>query len=468
MKTQMIFIIAVLLSCWAQAQQTVYNKGNLNIAKQAQVMIAGNFVNAGTATLENNGKMNLKKDFTNSGSFVSDSGLTEFTGSTQQQITGSSTFYNLRLNNTSTGIILNSSINISHGLTMDDGDLDLNGSNIELGPLATIYNETNAKRIFGNSGTITTTRNLNAPTKLNIGGMGVLLTTAANLGITTITRGHASQINGSDYSVQRYFDISPTNNASLDAKLKFTYFDNELSGLTESDMVMWRSADAGVSWAVMALDSADYSENYAIKSGIGSFSRWTISGLPWGPLAVDLLQFNANCNDGQMNISWNVASETNNSHFTLARSLDGSSFEQIAIIPGAGNGAYHEYSFIDDGAQNAGTVYYRLQQTDFDGSEKTFPAINAETCQSNSLTTQIHIYPNPFTEMIYVYLVMPHAGSVTMDIYDASSKLIRTRVLDCIAGTNEFGVGLQDLAKGKYHINISQGILLNSTIIMKN
>jgi len=261
MKTLMIYCSFMLLAYCATAQQTLYNQGNLSLASAGQMLIVGDFINANTATTRNNGKMNLKKNYSNAGTFISDSGLVEFTGSILQQITGSSTFYNLRLNNTSTGMLLNNSISITNRITMDDGDLDLNGSTITLGPLATIYNESNDKRIFGNSGTITTTRNLNAPSQLNIGGMGVLLTTLADLGSTTVTRGHASQINGTDYSVQRYFDISPTNNADLDAKLKFTYFDNELAGITESDMVMWRSADGGGTCAVLGLDSADYSAN---------------------------------------------------------------------------------------------------------------------------------------------------------------------------------------------------------------
>ncbi len=468
MKTLILSCCIILLCIEVQAQQSVYNSGNLTIASNASMMVTGDLVNTSTASLRNNGTLNLKSNLSNTGTFASDSGLTEFIGTALQQITGSTAFYNLHINNSSTGIMLNNSISVAHDLNMEDGNVDLNGSNITLGTLATLLNETNDKRIFGSSGVITTTRSLNAPNKLNVGGMGAILTTSANLGSTTVSRGHSIQMNGSDFSVQRYFDITPTNNSALDARLRFSYFDNELAGMTESDMVMWRSTDGGSTWSILSIDSADYSANYVVKSGIPAFSRWTINGQNWGGLPVELLHFTADCEQGNRQLSWAVASETNNSYFTVARSADGISYQNISTIQGAGNGGYHEYQYIDAEVLPLSTVYYRLQQTDNDGVQKTFPAVSSSSCSNETTTTQILIYPNPFTEIIYVRLEAKEAGTILLGIYDGEAKLLRSQPLECAVGMNVFAVDLQHLAKGEYHVTISQGSTVTSTMIMKN
>lgn len=67
------------------------------------------------------------------------------------------------------------------------------------------------------------------------------------------------------------------------------------------------------------------------------------------------------------NVTWSTATETNNDYFTIERSADGSNFTSIGMVDGAGNSSSSiDYSYIDD-APLAGTSYYRLKQTDYDG-----------------------------------------------------------------------------------------------------
>ncbi|MCB0850837.1 MAG: hypothetical protein KDD63_01235, partial [Bacteroidetes bacterium] len=81
-------------------------------------------------------------------------------------------------------------IEVDHNLTMQAGTINLNGQTLDLGDTGEIVGESNTNRIFGTSGKIQAIRDLNAPAGANIAGMGVAITSGANLGMTTIERSH--------------------------------------------------------------------------------------------------------------------------------------------------------------------------------------------------------------------------------------------------------------------------------------
>lgn len=86
--------------------------------------IAGNFtLNSGVtyAGNTNNPAVNLGGDFSNSGTFTSGSGLFTFNGSVAQTLTGATTFTNLRVNNSSTGLTINNNVTVGTLLTLTAG-----------------------------------------------------------------------------------------------------------------------------------------------------------------------------------------------------------------------------------------------------------------------------------------------------------------------------------------------------------
>jgi hypothetical protein len=453
---KIILILAIIGLAWPISAQLAFNNfGNLYISNSAILQAGGNFTNSGTGSLTGNGTFNLKGNFTNNGAYSSASGEVEMNGSTLQQITGNTTFYKLKINNSSSGARLNSTITISNTIDMTNGDLDLNGSNINLGTTATIVNESNEKRIFGNTGVITTTRNINAPSNLNVGGMGIIITTNANLGSTVIERGHQVQGDGWNNSIQRYYNISPTNNTSLDANLKFMYFENELNGVPEVDMVFWRSVDNGNTWTVLATDSANYTVNYAVKSGIESFSRWTLSSSVVNPLPIELLEFSAQCESDHIKIKWSVASELNNQYYLVERSTDDEHYTEIARVNGVGNtSSQQDYFVMDLSNANNLPAYYRLKQVDFNGQTKEFGAVLSEECDGEENAINVELYPNPFTEYIQISMSAAPIGDISLQVFDGQSNLVKSEILNIIPGTNNFTINLHELASGEYYVSL--------------
>lgn len=93
------------------------------------------------------------------------------------------------------------------------------------------------------------------------------------------------------------------------------------------------------------------------------------------PLPIELVSFTGEAIMGQSHLYWRTASERNNDHFRVLRSVDLHNWEEIARIPGAGSSqAVHDYRAVDD-APMAGTNYYTLVQVDLDGTGSGTPVV---------------------------------------------------------------------------------------------
>ncbi len=155
------------------------------------------------------------------------------------------------------------------GNLITESNINLNGQTISLGTSAYLIEDEG--RIYGSSGQIQTTRNLSNIDE-NVAGLGAEITTSANMGSTTITRTHAA--NSSPASIERRYNIVPTNNSGLNATLVFHYDDNELNGLTASSLELYRSTNNGTNWTDMN-GSVNTFHNTITLSGIDAFSLWT-------------------------------------------------------------------------------------------------------------------------------------------------------------------------------------------------
>ncbi len=111
-------------------------------------------------------------------------------------------------------------------------------------------------------------------------------------------------------------------------------------------------------------------------------------------LPVTLLTFEAFRVEDGVEVSWATATEENNEYFTIERSIDGRLFERIATIEGAGNSnsELHYTHFDPITADFNGFVYYRLTQTDYDGTSETFDIV---AVRMEIVEVDPSVYPNP-------------------------------------------------------------------------
>jgi hypothetical protein len=85
-------------------------------------------------------------------------------------------------------------------------------------------------------------------------------------------------------------------------------------------------------------------------------------------LPIQLIEFAASENNSFINISWATAAEFNNAYFTVERSANGLNWEELKIVNSHGNSSTVQHYETKDEKPISGISYYRLKQTDFNGS----------------------------------------------------------------------------------------------------
>lgn len=167
-------------------------------------------------------------------------------------------------------------------------------------------------------------------------------------------------------------------------------------------------------------------------------------------LPIELLSFSAkNIDDREVLLEWSTASETNNDFFTLERTLDGENFEIIGTVNGAGNSTSTlNYSFVDDNPYS-GISYYRLKQTDFDGSF-AFSELEAVEIQSDDRFNLNAVYASDGgVRLIYT----SENPFLFVEVYDMTGQLVHKKRIE-----NDGNTLLHpNIARGIYLLRLSNG-----------
>ncbi len=349
-------------------------------------------------------------------------------------------------------------------LSIPSGHLDLNGNTLTLDPAATL-SETAGNTVIGTSGVITTTRSLNAPAGTDIGGLGISITSAADLGSTVISRGHAAQAGGGNNSIKRYYDVTPTNNTGLNATLAFHYDDSEFNGIPENRFQMFKSTDGGASWSGVAC-TVFMTDNIITVDGQNDLSRWTVGDFN-APLPIQLSSFTATMLDRGVRLDWMTISELNNYGFHVQRRSNSESpWRRISasLIPGNGTtNTPHRYSFVDT-APSSRTTQYRLEQIDLDGTIHFTEPIEIVGATSVVETAPREFglkqnYPNPFNPSTEVKFSVENTARTTLEVFNLLGERVAT-VFDEIAEAGRYyqvRLDAANLSSGTYLYRLQSG-----------
>lgn len=378
-----------------------------------------------------------------------------FTGTQNNTISGTSMPLFDILDIAKTGsakISLNRNISIGSSVNFTSGLIDLNANNILLQPAAQLTGESETSRITGTtSGYVEITNTLNIPSSQNPGNLGAIISSSQNLGSTLIRRGHQSQVNGvgAGNSVFRYYDIVPANNTGLNATLRFSYFDAELNGLTESNLQLWKSSN-NINWTNQGFTTRDLVTNYVEKTGIPDFSRWTLS-TPGNALPLVWGSFNTKCVNNRVTISWKTLQEFNTSSFIIQGGNNGNDWTTIFTLPAAGQSNNPvDYNYTDQ--QNV-SAFYRVVQFDLDG-RKTLSPVLRSSCGEKEF---FNIYPNPVTENKVIVAIYASAidKEVWLRVIDSKGALLKIQKEALRPGMNQLIMNLDLLPGGSYNLAVN-------------
>ncbi len=156
--------------------------------------------------------------------------------------------------------------------------------------------------------------------------------------------------------------------------------------------------------------------------GINNQSVNTTVNYP-NPLPTELISFKGTKTHQNVDLFWSTASERNNDYFTLENSIDGINFVQIDKVKGAGTTTdLQDYSYPNVILEN-GLNYFRLSQTDFDGTIKHLQIIAIEGNKSSSIYT---LYPNPTKDRIITIDLEKSSNEHTYTVYSIYGQKLKS------------------------------------------
>ncbi len=180
----------------------------------------------------------------------------------------------------------------------------------------------------------------------------------------------------------------------------------------------------------------------------GPFTLASTIALPGNPLPVELLSFTGIKKNKTVELKWMTASELNNDYFTLQKSSNNFTYAELVKIKGSGTTNYSNAYYYTDLNPHQGFNFYKLFQTDFDGSvfEKGTVAVKFEASQP-----EIQITPDQSNQQILISFGDDQQKTAYIDIIDVTGKCVMTR---SVTGGSHVHLKTDNLANGVYIIRI--------------
>jgi hypothetical protein len=461
------------------------------------------YIGVGVTLNLSNDSMNIAQDLINQGTTAASTGTVNFTGSTNSIISGSANtqLYNMRVNKSAGATLtLQQPVVVTNILNMVQGNVFTSSTNLltlgttSAAPGNLTYNAGTIvgpfKRYFANiasTGTAglfpvgTAVYNRYADFSFGSGpGVDQFLTVEYKTGAPMqggipLYNGLPLMASGSmiqNYSADGYWSVIPTNNdytaPITGVPYDLSLFANSLTGM-QSPQVCRIIKSAGsnnagqhhVAWQACGthtpINGAANPQAFLITSTATQGFSWFNIGTPNSQaLPVELLSFNGDCNEGQVNLSWQTATEHNSDYFEVEKSRDGMNWQVLTSVNAAGNSTQLlNYEATDAHAMEVNN-YYRLTQVDIDGTKETFNVINIRC--DRRLHSYFSAYPNPSTGSFQVILNDKNfVGSGILIVKDTKGTELLNRMIEVKPGINMFSVTELNLAPGVYYIQIVNG-----------
>ena len=169
--------------------------------------------------------------------------------------------------------------------------------------------------------------------------------------------------------------------------------------------------------------------------------------------AIELLSFEGEVTEAGNLISWTTATETNSSHFTVQRSIDGNNFRSIKETTAKGNNTIQDYKFLDSEATE-GVYFYRLLETDKDGATN----IVSSVIRLENKTTHfevISVGPVPVSDYLNIDYVSNQTEEIQYEIYDITGQLLTSEMIQANEGENEIKINLSNYPAGTYFLKLN-------------
>ena len=178
-------------------------------------------------------------------------------------------------------------------------------------------------------------------------------------------------------------------------------------------------------------------------------------------LPVNISSFGVYADKNRVRLQWTTATETNNDHFDIERSTNGSLFTKIATVKGNGTSAQsHTYQAWDDNPFN-GINFYRIKQVDADGKYSISDIRSLRMVLQNY---SVKVYPNPVRSDINFTLQNYSGREITATLMNVSGKIIHKEVIQVNQSADSYKLNLKQRPSAGLYILQLKGEGLSESI----
>lgn len=171
-------------------------------------------------------------------------------------------------------------------------------------------------------------------------------------------------------------------------------------------------------------------------------------------LPIELIDFKGFCNENFNNLIWETATEHNNAFFTIEKANADGQFAELTTVQGMINSTeYVDYSF-QDYSVNRGISYYRLSQTDLDGTTRQLKTISVDnSCNKENEITANY---NQENNVLNIYYSFPKSEELNVQLINSTGQAIASENVKFDANDNKVDVFLKEnLATGVYFVKLT-------------
>src|SRR5690606_13231670 len=123
-----------------------------------------------------------------------------------------------------------------------------------------------------------------------------------------------------------------------------------------------------------------------------------------------------------------------NDFFTIEKSENGIDYRELKTIPGSGNSNLMVVYNFKDEDPHMGNNYYRLKQTDIDGTFHYSSAIAVES--KTQEINQFSFGPNPMSDFLNLFYTIENDGAIEIQILSREGFYVYNSKVESMKGLN--------------------------------
>jgi len=343
----------------------------------------------------------------------------------------------------------------------------------------------------------------------NIGTVGdgtfaLMVGTTGNYGSGSATQITAPYVTSDEpwYVMNRYWDVTATNQPTSPVKIRFYYTSADVSDVqgsvpsisTDTEFLFYKlngansdpsTGHAGVgssqyiqydynasTSSLMTWKDGNYGSHRYAEYDVDSFSGGGGGGSNsnLGALPVEFLDFSATVEENDVTLHWVTSRETNNAGFEVQMQPQGANYEAIGQV--AGQGTTTEQTTYAYKVQDltTGIYVFRLKQEDLNGDYTFSNQIEVSVYNEDAYTLY---YQNPIVGgTTDISLQVRESQLIKMGLYSLDGQLVQSLYNETLEAHTPIAIPLNthDLAEGMYILKVQGNViqqLSHKVLIMK-